>query len=473
MTRFLLIALFLPVSVLAQQPRVIDCGILQANEHSLTAVEVVFDCDLHNENTTDGTFSVTSTGHTITATPVARTRVQAQFFTGVMLLLDEPMREGTYTVHADGIVSRFQVNAEQFEARVSGKEGEVRRKGGVRLNRFDPYQLFATFPAAVTPDATVTIKRAGTTITPKVHVEQRVPTALLLTIDQPLLHGDALTVTATTTAGAQVTAVPADGKVAFAKPADRKAAAVYLGLSTDAGQYQKPNIQFDLKAEYRMTRAGYTTAPRIDVLVATQDANATNRAVVGWNWEKMQLIRRGALLGIFWSVTPSAELEKGLVNRNGVLDVTGTLVLPSTTHFTFRPTFGAEVGRNFGLKKDYRQFEDYDIRRLKANTYLGWAWDLPPRVIPGVQRVSFSVDATARHLLTEEVDSTVIPPRDRTDPKVTATYSASGETRFYGTATLGLTIADYTAFAIEYTRGERPLLYEDNNKVSIKLTFSF
>lgn len=461
MKRLLLLLLF-AVPLHAKQA----CDILIVNQLTTTEIEVVFDCDLKRTNFTAKSFTVKNGGDTIPAAILHQTRLSADFFTGLHLVLTQPMKPNVaYTLHVE------EVSDDQSE--IKDKKKEVRTKGAATLNRFIPQRIFATFPTTVKEQASIGVTRAGTPITLTPIRIERTPaqTGLVITLDKPLRHGDKLVITTTTTDNDPITA--SVDKVEFPKPADRKTAAFYLALNTEAGRYQKPNITLDWKAERRRPLGLWTHAPKADVIVATQDANGTNKATLGWNVEYLQLFRTGPIIGILYDITPSAELEKGLVNRSWMTDATATIVFPTTKHFTFRPTFGVEVGRNFGLKKDYRQFEDFDIRRIKANAYLAWAWDFPARVEPGVQRVSFGIDATLRHLAAEEINSTPIPPSERTDPKVTATYALDDDQRFYGTATLDVKLQEYFGIALEYTYGERPLLFEDNNKLTLKWTFMF
>jgi hypothetical protein len=370
-----------------------------------------------------------------------------------------------YSLHVDEITANDVV--------IKNTTKEITTTGTISTYRFLPSQLFVDFHAPVSPQATVTITRANQPVAVTVErVQQQVPTTtLLLTLSRPLRDGDKITVTATGTNGQQRTATI--DKVAFPKPSDRKTAALYLALSAEAGEHQKPNITLDWKAERRRPLGLWTHGPKIDTVVATQDQNDTNNALLGWNFEGYQFFKNGPIIGLVYDITPTIELAKGLVNRDGILDGTVGALLPSTTHFTFRPTVGIEAGKNFGLKKDYREFKDYQIRRVKVNAYAAWSWDFTPRIQPGVQRITLSVDATRRYLLREEIDSTPIPLRLQTKTSGKATYALDDRAKNYIVTSLDAKLADYFGIAVQYTRGEQPLLYENNNKVMLKFTYMF
>lgn len=467
--RNIILALSIATAVQAQ-PAKTPCSISAVDQLSSNELRLDTRCDISATNFTFRNARVIGGGETIPALLLGGTDESTdpgsgqKLYGAFHLRLEREMKPDiAYKLHIDELSDDV--------SEVKDGKSDVITKGTLAIRRFTPQEIFASFPATVTT-ATVKVTRAGQPLQVSTERVQRTgERALLIHLNKPLLHGDNIVVTATTTANASITA--SIDKLDFAKPADRKAAAFYLSLNTEAGQYQKPNVTLDWKAERRRPLGLWTHAPKADVIVATQDANGTNKATLGWNFEYLQLFRSGYVIGILYDITPSAELEKGLVNRNWMTDASATIVFPTTKHFTFRPTLGVEIGRNFGLKKDYRQFEDFDIRRIKGNAYLAWAWDLPARVDPGVQRVTFSIDATIRHLEAEEINSTPIPPSERTDPKVTATYALDDDQRFYGTATLDVKLAEYFGIALEYAHGERPLLFEDNNKVTLKWTFMF
>ncbi len=278
-------------------------------------------------------------------------------------------------------------------------------------------------------------------------------------------------VTAAAVSGEALTATI--DKVAFPKPADRKTAALYVALTAEAGENQKPNFAIDWKFEHRRTLGQWTESPKLDVVTATQDQNGTNNALVGWNFQRYTFFTSGPLVGLVYDLTPTVELAKGLVNRDGVFEGTVGFILPSTTHFTLRPSIGVEAGKNIGLKKDYRQFQDYEIRRLKANAYAAWSWDVAPALQPLLQHITVSVDATGRDLLRDEINSTPIPPRFQTKTSGKATYALSDRAKYYVVASIDAKLADYFGIALQYTRGEQPLLFENNNKVTLKFTYMY
>ena len=440
------------------------CDILRVNQLAPNEIELVLGCDVDEQSFAARTFTVTGDGQTIPAVIIERTRRTAGAFAGLRLLLATPMTPDVkYTLHIEKITAN--------NVRIKDKTKEVTGTGTIITNRFLPAQILVTFPTPVTKEVSVTIMRAGQALpVTATRAEQRVPTSLVLELSTPLHDADKLSVTARAINGQRVTA--SMDKVAFPKPSDRKTAAFYVALTTEAGENQKPNIALDCKAERRRPLSSWTQAPKLDMVVATQDQNGTNNAALGWNIE-FHFFTTGTLLGLVYDITPTVEFAKGLLNRDAIIDGTIGFVLPTTRHFTFRPSVGIEAGKNFGLKKDYRQFKDYQIRRLKANAYAAWSWDFTPQIRPSIQRITLSIDATGRHLLHDEINSTPIPPRQQTKTSGKATYTLDDRPKYYVVTSIDAKLADYFGIAVQYTRGEQPLLYENNNKVTLKFTYMF
>src|SRR5687767_1424034 len=133
------------------------CDILVVNQLSTTEIEVVFACDLNRAAFVAKAFTVKNGGDTIPAAILEQTRVSANFFTGLHLVLTTPMQaEVAYTLHVE------EVSDVNFE--VKDKKKEIRTKGTATLNRFLPQRIFATFPAPVSDqarDTVVSVTRAG------------------------------------------------------------------------------------------------------------------------------------------------------------------------------------------------------------------------------------------------------------------------------------------------------------------------
>jgi hypothetical protein len=467
---------------LAAAPNPPGCKIDKVNELTPTTIEVVFDCDMDlskipNDIPTT-VFQVSGGVQKMNASYAGATQKTAESssspnFGGIVLTLPQPLRPDVpYTLHID----TFTVGTDKIK-----DEMVITTKGTIEAFRYNPYEVFAIFPTTITlKNIAVEITRANLKV-PDIAIRHSELTGgnrgAILTLTGRVANGDKVTITATTTEGARIITAVVD-KVDFAKPGDRKTAAFWLALTTEAGENQKPNFALDWKLEHsRQLGLRWTQGPKLDMVVATQDQNGTNNAVVGWNFERYQFFNSGPnsgpVSGLVYDITPTVELAKGLVNRDALLDVTAGLVLRSTQHFTFRPTAGFDAGRNIGLKKDYRQYEDYTIKRAKLNAYAATVWVLPPSLRSGVQRISFSIDTTAFWRGTSEIDSTPIPPRLQTKTSGKATYALTQGMKYYGLATLDFKLADYFGIALVYTRGEQPLLYENNNKVSLKFTYAY
>src|ERR1700724_467234 len=162
--------------------------------------------------------------------------------------------------------------------------------------------------------------------------------ALDIWLVEPLRSGDDITVTCGT--------AEADGTDDLAAPTGRDDGQLYLAVNSEAGRRQKPNVSLDAAINFRRPLTdGWTQAPGVDVTVATQDANGTNKATLE---ENLEYIGGPTKTPLFFDLTPTVELDKGLKNRNALLDVATKVLLSDGKHLDFRPGVGIEAGKNVG-----------------------------------------------------------------------------------------------------------------------------
>ncbi|HEV7425712.1 MAG TPA: hypothetical protein VGQ46_05045 [Thermoanaerobaculia bacterium] len=463
-TTTLIFALFIATNLCAA---LTPCDVLGVNRPDTLHVEIVFGCQFKTTAlATTGAFTLASTSEL----PQQATIVSAfggddppNNFARLLLQTARPLTPATdYQLTIGHLVDDLFT--------IDNKTVPVKGTGGLTFDRLTRKLVFASFAVPITEDIpTVSVVRFNKPLTIAVARATRTSsgTAMQVVLAAPLRSGDKVKITAKTPNGGTASV---DDKVAFPAPKDRKDAQVFVAVNTDAGVRQKPNVNLDTALNFRRPWvSGWTQAPGLDVTVATQDQNGTNKASLKENFEYFAF-PRGASMPIALDITPTIELDKHLQNRNALLDLSTTVLLSGGPHLDVRPGVGVEVGRNFGLQKKFTALKDYSILRPKVTFFGIYAWDFETL---GVQRVAFSIDATGRWLTHAEPYTTLIPPAQQTATSGKSTVTLREGFRYTVTPALTLKLGDFYAITLQYERGRKPVFFEDVNKASLKLSFLF
>jgi hypothetical protein len=449
------------------QAQLTPCDVLGVNRPDTTHVEIVFGCQFKTTALASaGTFTLAGTGEL----PIQATIVSAfggddppNNFARLLLQTARPLTPST-----DYQLTIAHLADNLFT--MDNKTVAVKGTGGLTFDRLTRKRVFASFAVPVTADPpTVSVSRFNKPLTMSVSRATRTSsgTAMDVLLGASLRNGDKVKVTAKTPSGGSVSV---DDKVAFPSPKDRKDAQVFVAVNTDAGTRQKPNVNLDTAMNFRRPwLGGWTQAPAVDITVATQDQNGTNKASVKENFEDFVFLRNGSM-PVAIEVTPTVELDKKLQNRNALIDLSTVALLSGGPHLDVRPGAGIELGRNFGLQQKFQALKDYSIVRPKVTFFGIYAWDFETL---GVQRVAFSIDATGRWLQDAEPYSTPIPPAQQTATSGKNTVTLRKGFRYTVTPALTMKFGDFYAVTLQYERGRKPVFFEDVNKASLKLSFLF
>lgn len=305
----------------------------------------------------------------------------------------------------------------------------------------------------------------------------------------PLQHGDVLMVTTMLEGGkGQVVSTK---EIKFPKPKDKASSLVFLSMAGESGKGQDPVVSLDLKVanpyliplgkekgslETRLS--SWTFGPVVEAEISSTDKNNTNRFSNALNFERL-VVNLPKQRGYAIDLAPKIEFETGFSNRNAIASAQGELIFlgadwrcPGSNNkdcwIVFRPALGAEAGTNFGLEGDHEGLEDYSITRAVGGFYFSWTRK-SQRV--DLNSISFSVDGRARYLFNEEADFEPNPGGKKNPDGSTASLVGGDGWKPYGKAALSFAISENYAISLEYSRGERPPLFKDEDKV--KLTFAF
>lgn len=376
--------------------------------------------------------------------------------------------------------------------------------GAVSLNVHQPNRINLIFSSPLVrmssnpQDVEVKVKRKGVIQTLKVErVEAGTNQNMViwLAAGDWLLHGDDVSVS--TVLQGTSRKVMSTAKFNAAKPKDKASSTVFLAMNAEAGKGQDFAVGLDLKISdpflVKLREGGsldkgfysWTLGPVMEAEISSTDKNDTNRFSYFLNWRRLGLRTPSdkRWISTVIDVGPKLEFDTGFNNRNAVAAFTTDFVLLGADlkcpfgskdnkdcWIAFRPTVGAEAGTNFGIEGDHPDIEDYSIARGVGGFYFSWTRKFQES---NLNAISFSIDGRARYLFEEEGDFEDNPGGRMNPDGSTATLIKNDGLKAFGKATLSFAISENFAIVAEYSRGERPPVFKDEDKVKASFAFAF
>jgi len=392
----------------------------------------------------------------------------------------EIRRDDDYRVVVDGLDAGSNLRI------VPGAVTLAPRELDLEFDRSDPFRLEVATPSCATGDeasysveASIPVDRPETEESGRKRVDlKRVgvdlsgeppgPCRLVFRFDAPLRHDMELTVSGQSPIGEMV----GSGKVSFPAPKDKKESELFVEVTAEAGEGQKPNLLIDFKFEREAAvylGGGWTLGIDLGAEIATRDADETNKVRIGYPFSRRWLFAtdRG-VAGVYGHFAPRVEADDVFANRNVLADVSFDVLSTSLAWECWQrkcevtPTLGYQWGENQRLEdEDLQDFEGYSVSRGMAEIGFALKGELESRPI---KSFSFSVTYSGWYRFSRELDTFTDAEGE------SAVRLEDGYVDFW-IASIDLRLSEAFGVVLKYQTGERPVLFKEEDKASLGISY--
>lgn len=394
--------------------------------------------------------------------------------------------------------AEYRVLVGRFEARnVIVKPGVLTvalRKLTLEFDRRNPSHLVVVTPVRFRPGAgaadpsTIRVTRTedGATVPFEVINQELIgaapgPFRLRLVVDPPVRTGMKVAVTAVDASGQGITG---SGKVKFAAPENKKESEFYVEIAAEAGEGQKPNVLFDLKVDRSKAvelPGRWTLGVELTAEAATRDAAETEKLALAYPFTHTHvyaLVDRG-VGALYTRFTPRIEADDIFASRNVLADLSVEVVALSLHdvfdkraseeekeylwRYSVIPRLGYQWGENQRLEdEDLRDFEGYSVSRGAVEIELSLKRKL--RSLGNARSLSLSVTYSGWYRFSRELDTF-------TDAEGESAVRLDDGYVGYLTTTLDLGLTEALGLVLKYQTGERPVLFKDEDKATLGISY--